>query len=309
MKRTAVCILTLMTLVLPAQAQAPVVMIAKELVKGIIQSFVQDRLISMLSTMGPCGMPLGPTGGLATLAGLLGGGGLPGVGALAGMPGLPGMPGMPAMPALTGAGSLGSVAGIGTAGSIVGAAGASAQVAGVRARVEALQREQMAQLPPPEPGDDPTEAEEADESTPPDIAQLTQSLQEATPLSSAELDELGGLMERLATAMPSKANPCKPGELTQVLHSAADVPMGSGMLRMMLQPMRDMAMSVDDAHTRFGQMSATESAEYVALMADESRGWDAENRKAFIGMVETNFLGMPAPMQAQLLARLRRQGK
>jgi hypothetical protein len=177
----------------------------------------------------------------------------------------------------------------------------------MRATMEELQREQMAQLPPPEAGDDTPEADETDQTAPPDLGELTQQLQDSTPLTSAELEELGGLMERLATAMPSKANPCKPGELTQVLHSAADVPMGSGMLRMMLQPMRDMALSVDEANDRLTQMSATESAEYVAQMAGESRGWDAENREAFIGMAETNFLGMPAPMRAQLLARLKQR--
>lgn len=307
MKRMAVCVLLMATLALPAQAQAPVVLLARELVKGIIQTFVQDKLLNMLSTMGPCGTPLGPSGGLATLAGLLGGGGISGMPGMPGMPGMSAMPGMPDMSALAGMGGMGAVPGIGAAGQIAGLAGGAAQVAGVQANMEKMLREQAAQLPPPETDAGTTDAEGADGAAPPDIAQLTQTMQEATPLSSAELDELGGLMERLAAAVPSKANPCKPGELTEVLHAAADMPMGSGMLRMMLQPMRDMETSVAEAHERFANMSPTESAEYVALMADETRGWDAENREAFLGMAETNFLGMPEPMQAQLLARLRQR--
>jgi len=298
MKRLAVCVLLMATLGLPVQAQAPVVMLARELVKGIIETFVKDGLINMLSTMGPCGMPLGPSGGLATLAGLLGGGGIASVA---------GMPGMPGLSVLTGTGGVGSLSAVGAAGQLAGMTGGAVQMAGIQASMEKRLREQTAQLPPPEANGETTEADGADGAAPPDIAQLTQDMQEATPLSGAELDELGGLMERLAAAMPSKANPCKPGELTQVLHSAADMPMGSGMLRMMLQPMRDMDASVAEAHDRFARMSATESAEYVALMADESRGWDAENRKALLGMAETNFLGMPEPMQAQLLARLRQR--
>ena len=307
MKRRAVWALLIVTLVLPAQAQAPVVFLAREIVKGIIKSFVQDRLMSMLSTMGPCGTPLGPTGGLATLAGLLGGGGgggIPGLGAMSGMPGIPGMSAMPDLSALAGAGSL---QGLGAAGSIVGAASGAAQIAGVQAKMEKMQREQLAKLPPPEPDGESPDSAGLDATAPTDIAQLTQQLQDAEPLSSAEIDELAALMERLSAAVPSKANPCKPGELTQVLHSAADMPMVGGTLRMMLQPMRDMETSVAQAHDRFATMSAAESAEYIDLMAEESRGWDAENRKAFIGMAETNFLGMPAPMQAQLLARLKRQ--
>ncbi len=304
MRRKAACLLLMMTLAVPAQAQTPVVFLAREIIKSIVETFVKDKLISMLSTMGPCGLPLGPSGGLATLAGLLGGGG--------GLAGLPSMPGMPSLSALAGGAGMGSLQGIGAAGQIAGMAGGAAQLAGMQAGIEKMLREQTAQLPTADADGETGEAGEAGDAevaAPPDIAQLTQEMQDATPLSSAEIDELGGLMERLSAAMPSRANPCKPGELTQVLHSTADVPMGSGMLRMMLQPMRDMGKSVAEAHDRFALMSDSESVEYVALMADEARGWDEENRKAFAGMVETNFLGMPQPMRAQLLARLRQRTK
>ena len=39
----------------------------------------------------------------------------------------------------------------------------------------------------------------------------------------------------------------------------------------------------------------------------EFRGWDKDNQKALLGMVETNFLGMPDTMKTQLLTRLKQK--
>lgn len=55
-------------------------------------------------------------------------------------------------------------------------------------------------------------------------------------------------------------------------------------------------------------MSEAERSDYIETMAADYRGWDAEHKKAFAGMVQTNFLGMPDTMQTQLLARLKQVG-
>ena len=139
----------------------------------------------------------------------------------------------------------------------------------------------------------------------PDMATAMQAMQEGEPLTSAEVDELATLLERMSTAMPSAVPQCKPGELKTVLHQAADSPMTGGMLRMMLEPMRDMQKKLDEARDTFAKMPEAERSEYVETMAAEFRGWDKENKKALLGMVETNFLGMPDTMKTQLLARLK----
>ncbi len=307
MKHMAGCALLTITLVLPAQAQAPVAMLAKELITGIVQTFVKDRVLGMLSSMGPCGMPIGPTGGLATLAGLLtsGGGGLPGMPSMPGM--TAGMAGLPDLSALAGAGGLGSLPGAGAAGQVAGLAGGAAQMAELQASMQKMMQANAASVPAPDAGvatDGVAAGSGADEESPPDVAQLMRDMQQSEPLSRAELEELGGLMERLSKAMPTKANPCKPGELATVLKSAADMPMGGGVLRMMLQPLRDMETSVAEARDGFARMSPDERRDYVVLLADDARGWDAEQRDALVGMARTNFLGMPEPMPEQLLARL-----
>lgn len=128
------------------------------------------------------------------------------------------------------------------------------------------------------------------------------------PLSKAETEELGTLMERMAAAAPSAASKCKPGELKQVVQMSADTPGASGPMRMMLISLRKAQKQIDEARATFAKMSDAERNDYVEAMAVEYRGWDAENKKAFFGMIETNFLGMPDAMRSQLLARLKQIG-
>ena len=139
----------------------------------------------------------------------------------------------------------------------------------------------------------------------PDMATVMQAMQESEPLTSAEVDELATLLEQMSTAMPSAAPQCKPGELKTVLQQASDSPMTGGVLRMMLGSMRDMQQKLDEARATFAKMPEAERSEYVETMAAEFRGWDKENKQALLGMVETNFLGMPDTMKTQLLARLK----
>lgn len=70
MKRLALCALLAALLAAPAVAVGPLAMLAKEMIKGIVRQFVENRMNQMLSTAGPCGMPIAQPGAMAGLAGL-----------------------------------------------------------------------------------------------------------------------------------------------------------------------------------------------------------------------------------------------
>ncbi|MEK7223502.1 MAG: hypothetical protein AAB156_04430 [Pseudomonadota bacterium] len=294
MKRIAGYFLLLTLLSLPAQAIGPYAFLAKELVKGIVRSFVEGQIDKMLASAGPCGLPIaGP--GAGGLAGMLGGRGA--------IPGLSSMPGAGKM-------SLSGAAGAarGALPSMPGKGGGMAIPPGM----EGMMKDQMAQAQAmmakeqAEQGADVQDKEGlGSPGAAPDMATVMQAMQDGEPLTGAEVDELATLLERMSTAMPSAAPQCKPGELKTVLQQASDSPMTGGMLRMMLGSMRDMQKNLDEARATFAKMPEAERGEYVETMAAEFRGWDKENKQALLGMVETNFLGMPDTMKTQLLARLK----
>src|SRR3989344_2069790 len=294
MKRIAGYFLWVTLLSLPAQAIGPLAFIAKDLVKGIVRSFVEGQIDKMLASAGPCGLPIaGP--GAGGLAGMLGGRGA--------MPGLSSMRGAGKMP-------LSGVAGAakGAFPSMPGMGGGAAMPPGM----EGMMKDQMAQAQAmmakeqAEHGADVEDKESLGKpGAMPDMATAMQAMQEGEPLTSAEVDELATLLERMSTAMPSAAPPCKPGELKTVLQQASDSPMTGGGLRMMLGSMRDMQQKLDAARDTFAKMPEAQRSEYVETMAAEFRGWDKENKQVLLGMVETNFLGMPDTMKTQLLARLK----
>ena len=294
MKRIAGYFLLVILLSLPAQAIGPLAFIAKDLVKGIVRSFVEGQIDKMLASAGPCGLPIaGP--GAGGLTGMLSGHGA--------MPGIRSIPGAGKM-------SLSGAAGAarGTLPSMPGMGGGMAIPSGM----EGMMKDQMAQAQAlmakeqAEHGADVQDKEgPGSPGAAPDMATAMQAMQEGEPLTSAEVDELATLLERMSTAMPSAAPRCKPGEMKTVLQQASDSPMGGGVLHMMLGSMRDMQQKLDEARDTFAKMPEPERGEYVETMAAEFRGWDKENKQALLGMVETNFLGMPDTMKTQLLARLK----
>lgn len=292
MKRIAGYFLLLILLSLSVQAAGPLAFIAKDLVKGIVRGFVEGQLNQMLASAGPCGLPIaGP--GASGLAGMVGRGGMPGIGSI---------PGAGSM-RLSGAAGMAR----GTLPSVPGMPAGMTMPPGM----DRMMKEQMAQAQAMMAQEQAKHGAQDDEDgtpgTAPDMAAAMQAMQDASPLTSAEVDELGTLLERMSTAMPSAALPCKPGELKLALKQVADEPMVSGVLRMMLGPMRDMQQKLDEARVTFANMSESERGEYVDTMAAEFRGWDKDNKQALLGMVETNFLGMPDTMKTQLLARLKQK--
>ena len=294
MKRIAGYFLLVILLSLPAQAIGPLAFIAKDLVKGIVRSFVEGQIDKMLASAGPCGLPIaGP--GVGGLAGMLGGRGA--------MPGLSSMRGAGKMPLSGAAGT--------TKGALPSMPGMSGGMA-IPPSMERRMKDQMAQAQAmmakeqAEHGADVQDKEgSGSPGAAPDMATAMQAMQDGEPLTGAEVDEMATLLERMSTAMPSAAPQCKPGELKTVLQQASDSPMTGGMLRMMLEPMRDMQQKLDEARATFAKMPEPERGEYVETMAAEFRGWDKDNKQALLGMVETNFLGMPDTMKTQLLARLK----
>ena len=294
MKRIAGYFLLVALLSLPAQAVGPLALLAKDLVKGIVRSFIEGQVNQMLASAGPCGLPIaGP--GAAGLAGMLGGRGA--------MPGLGSIPGAGKMP-LSGAagaarGGLPAMPGMG--GGMAMPPGMEEMMKDQMAQAQAMMAKEQAQ----HGANDQANQGLGTPGAMPDMATAMQAMQEGPPLTSAEVEELATLLERMSTAMPSAAPRCKPGELKTVLQQAADSPMTGGVLRMMLGSMRDMQKNLDEARATFAKMSEPERSEYVETMAAEFRGWDKENRQALLGMVETNFLGMPDTMKTQLLTRLK----
>ncbi len=294
MKRIAGYFLLVTLLSLPAQAVGPLAFLAKDLVKSIVRNFVEGQVNQMLASAGPCGLPIaGP--GAAGLAGMLGGRGA--------MPGLGSIPGAGKMPL---SGAAGAARGMlpfmpGMGGGMAIPPGMEGMMKDQMAQAQAMMAKEQA-----EHGADVQDKEGIESpGAMPDMATAMQAMQESEPLTSAEVEELATLLERMSTAIPSAAPQCKPGELKTVLQQASDSPMGGGVLRMMLGSMRDMQKNLDEARATFAKMPEPERGEYVETMAAEFRGWDKDNKQALFGMVETNFLGMPDTMKAQLLARLK----
>ena len=290
MKRIAGCFLLMMLLAVPAQAVGPLAFMAKDLVQGIVRSFVEGQINQMLATTGPCGMQI-ERPGVAGLSGILGERGA--------MPSLRSIPGAGKMP---GSGVAGTAKG--ALSSIPGAGGGMAIPPGM----DGMMKEQMAQaqaMMAKEQAKHGANVQDNESLAAPDMAAAMQAMQDDKPLTRAEIDELGTLLERMSTAMPASASQCKPGDMKAMVQMTSDSPMGGGMLRMMLGPLRDMQKNLDEARVTFAKMSEPERREYVETMATEFRGWDKEHKQALLGMVETNFLGMPDTMKTQLLARLK----
>ena len=296
MKRIAACFLLLTMLSLPAQAIGPLAFLAKDLVKSIVKNFVEGQIDKMLASAGPCGLPITGPGG-SSIAGMLSGHGA--------MPGLRSIPGGGKMPLSGAAGA--------TQGALPAMPGMSGGMA-MPPGMDGMMKEQMAQAQAMMAKEQAKHGAnlEGKESlgkpgAMPDMAKAMQAMQDTTPLTSAEVDELGTLLEQMSTAMPSADSKCKPGDMKAMVQMTSDSPMGGGMLRMMLGPLRDMQKNLDAARNTFAKMPEAERSEYVETMAAEFRGWDKDNQQALLGMVETNFLGMPDTMKTQLLTRLKQK--
>lgn len=262
-------------LVTPAQAVGPLAFLAKDILSGIVRSFVQSQLKSLIrATLGPCksllaDMGVGAVGtiqGLASAASGARGLSLPGVPALPSLPSLPtNMPGA--------AGS--------TVSGLLSSAGGTPQVAAAMQGM--LGGTAMQGIPG---------------------GAAIPGLANATPLSSDETDELVDKLVMLSKAMPDQPLPCSPGDLKLVFRMTASVPMVSGSFRTMLDSLRTMDQQFVELRQTFAKMSAAEQNEAIDLMLADLPSLDAENRKAFANFARSDLLALPAAARTRLVNRL-----
>jgi hypothetical protein len=226
----------------PVEAAGPLALLAKQIVKQMVQDYVQSQLTSFVMGSGdPC-KPMGLAGTVA---------------------GMPAMSMAPAMPA------------------------------------------QVSQLmPSPSAMASTPEMQQMDPAMRAQMMQMMAGMQSAPPLSSAEVDELVTRFAALSKAFPDQALPCSQEELTAMFAAPASMPMVSGSMRMMLEQFRAMEQKAREAEESFAKMSSAEKAEAMDAMLAELASLDAEERRQFVAVLDSDLTGIPASMRAELRARL-----
>jgi hypothetical protein len=237
LRRSSVAAAVILFLVLaPVEAAGPLALFAKQIVKQMLQDYVQSQLTSLVTGSGSACKPGS---------------------------GMPAMSIAPAMPA------------------------------------------QITQLmPSPSSMPSTPEMQQMDPAMRAQMMQMMAGMQSAPPLSGAEVDELVTRLTALSKAMPDQALPCSPEELKAMLAASASMPMLSGSMRMMLEQFRAMEQSARQAEETFARMSSAEEAEAIETMLAELASLDAEERRQFAAVLESDLTGIPASMRAELRARL-----
>lgn len=286
MKRILVAASILILLAAPAQAALPLAFFAKQIIQEIVKDFIQSELTALVrQSLGPCKSMLADmgVGAAGTIQGLVSGarGGL--------IPGVPGLPSMPTMPGLPGA--LGAVPG--------GMPMASMDSPEVRRAMENMLGSQTI-----DPATRAQMMQAMQGGNLPGMQGGIAGMQNATPLSTEEVDELVTRLVAFSEAVPDQPLPCSPGELKLVFNMSASMPMVSGPFRMMLDQFRAIDPRLAEARETFAKMSSAEQAEAVDLMLADAPSMSAEQRKQFAGFLQSDLLGLPATVRNELGARL-----
>lgn len=241
----------------------------------------------MSAMQGMQGMP--QMAGMPDLAALQKMQGMPG---MAGVPQMPNMPGLPNMPSMPGMPAGMSMPGMPTT-AMMGMGGG-----GMSAPMQAQMQQQMQALM----GSSALGANMP--ATPPEQMAMIQQMQTAAPLTQVEAAELGDHMGRLASAFPDQA-PCSPAEIKYTMSVLPMMMPGmSGAMRPVLDSMRKMDLSFAEARKTFASMTPGARKEYVELTVSQLQEMDAEERKAFQGLLRADFFGMPEDMRAEIGAAL-----
>ena len=382
MVRVIVVLVSLTLACYPAQAIAPAVMIAREIVKQIIFDFVQARVEDGIrASFGPCKADLAEDAitQSRTLTGLLrgsGGGGMSGLSALGGAGNLGSLSSLGAAGgqvravrnlqnvqstagSVAGAANLASAAGggdgalaigqiagtvSGVAGTAAGVAGSAASVTGAAGAVGAMgAMPNMAGMPNVaglggmnalvgQAGGS-AEAMAAMSQMMPSAAGLAgaggmggadmqqamammQQMMNAKPLDAAEMNELAQILEsfgKISEAIqPGSA--CSADDYKRQFTRVSTMSMQPGMpqagammngvLRMMYTSFKDMQRSTAEAEQVFSQMNAEDRAEYVQTTVAEMKDQPPEGRRAFLAMIDSGMLGMPADMKTAFRKQL-----
>jgi len=283
MKRILFAASIVILLAVPAQAALPLAFFAKQIIQQVVKDFIQSELTALVrQSLGPCKSMLADmgVGAAGTIQGLVSGARGMGGGAIPGLPGLPSLPG-----------ALGAVPG--------GMPMASMDSPEIRRAMENMLGSQTI-----DPATRAQMMQGMQGGNLPGMQGAIAGMQNATPLSTEEVDELVTRLVAFSEAVPDQPLPCSPGELKLVFNMSASMPMVSGPFRMMLDQFRAIDPRLAEVRETFAKMSSAEQAEAVDLMLADAPSMSAEERKQFAGFLQSDLLGLPATVRNELGARL-----
>lgn len=340
--RAVVLVVLFALLSFPTQAAGPLVLIAKQLVQSIIIDVIEAQVADMIrASFGPCKADLaedavdqsrkafdllrsrgGPQGlGALGAAGNLGALGS-GAGAIGAAPGAVGS----ASSALSGA--AGAVGGADAARAASALSSASNAMGGATATrgMEALgvlggqfggagsaELERMMRsaggMPNMAAGMGGADMQEA--------MAMMQQMQNAKPLSPAEMDELAVMLERFGKVADAlqPGTGCSANDYRRIFARAtiatADPRLGvqaaamtTGMFRTLHTNLKDIDIRSAEAAQTFSQMGPEDQAAFVESTVADLRARPADQRRAFIAMLDAGMLGIPENMARPLRAQL-----
>jgi len=309
----------------PAPAVGPLVLIAKQIVQGMVKNFIEQRIDQAIrATFGPCKADLAEAA-VATrrsLSGAIGGGGVPGLGALGALGGLgtagaalrAGVPGQGAGLANAGAAAAALQA---TSGGIPGATaatlGAAAPLSGAGAAVIGAGggAAMLQTMPGAANALGSMGALGAGGGDMAGAMAMLQQMMSAPPLTDAEFDDFVRRLERFGKVAESiePGIACSADDYRRMLGTVrvAGGPMsgmGGGMLRLMHTQLLDAERRLAETATMFEQMAPEDRADMVESLATDLRSGPPEGRRATLAMIDAGMLRMPPEMAAALRARL-----
>jgi len=309
----------------PAPAVGPLVLIAKQIVQGMVKDFIEQRIDQAIrATFGPCKADLAEAA-VATrrsLSGAIGGGGVPGLGALGALGGLgtagaalrAGVPGQGAGLANAGAAAAALQA---TSGGIPGATaatlGAAAPLSGAGAAVIGAGggAAMLQTMPGAANALGSMGALGAGGGDMAGAMAMLQQMMSAPPLTDAEFDDVVRRLERFGKVAESiePGIACSADDYRRMLGTVrvAGGPMsgmGGGMLRLMHTQLLDAERRLAETATMFEQMAPEDRADMVESLATDLRSGPPEGRRATLAMIDAGMLRMPPEMAAALRARL-----
>jgi len=329
---TASACIVLLGVALPVAAVAPLALIAKEVVSGIVRSLAEDLLHgALMAAMGPCDGAIASTA-LNTAQGFasMRGGAVPslppGLGVIpGGMPAMPGgISGMPggvpgasgAMPGMAGGLMQMLGGGIGPGGLPIGGMSgllpSSGRLEDMPAPMREMILEERREYRESQRARGLTQAQIEEEDrevaeTEVESERLVQAMMnDQRPLSTAELDEFIELYAKYSPMMPGGAA-CTPASLRRLLTvmPVSSMPMAAGPLRMVTASLREMDKQFAESRHAYAQMTPAERAENLDLITAEMTKWPPAQRDAFASLLKTDLLGMPTDMRDELARRLR----
>ena len=301
----------------PAPAVGPLVLIAKQIVQGMVKDFIEQRIDQAIrASFGPCKADLAEAA-VATrrnLTGAIGGGGVPGLGALgalggAGAAGMAMRSGVP----VTGAGlansgatgaalqtMMGGVPGGSTAG--LGAVAMPGMPGMSGAAMAALAAQAGTTMPGIGAGGGADMA---------GAMAMLQQMMSAPPLTDPEFDDFVRRLERFGKVAEAvePGIACSADDYRRMLGTirVAGGPMGGmggGMLRFMHTQLLEAEQRLGETATMFEQMSPADRVDTVESLASDLRSGPPEGRRATLAMMDAGMLKMPPDMAAALRARL-----